>query len=178
MGWASELADVLQKYSSATPTGGERGQSSDTHQDFDRIAQTAPRSAVADGLTEAFRSNQTPPFAEMIAHLFSQSSSDQQAGILNRLLTAVGPEFVRQAGMSGILTKLAGMAAMKQPVTPEVAKQVPTEAVKQVAARAEQTNPSIVQMAGEFYAQHPALVKTLGAAALSIAMSQMARRAA
>ena len=67
---------------------------------------------------------------------------------------------------------------MKQPVTPEVAKQVPTEAVKQVAARAEQTNPSIVQMAGEFYAQHPALVKTLGAAALSIAMSQMARRAA
>ena len=44
----------------------------------------------------------------------------------------------------------------------------------ELAAAAKQSNPGIVSELGSFYSQHPTLVKTLGAAALAIAMSHMA----
>jgi hypothetical protein len=42
-----------------------------------------------------------------------------------------------------------------------------------LATHAEQHNPSIVDTVGAFYAQHPALVKSLGVAALAVTMGQM-----
>ncbi len=114
----------------------------------------------------------------MIAHLFTQSSGEQKAGILNRLLSSGGPDFLTQAAGTGMLAKLAETLGASQQVTPEKAQQVAPEAVKQLADRVQHANPSIIEMAGEFYAQHPALVKTLGAGALALAMSKMSRRAA
>jgi hypothetical protein len=52
------------------------------------------------------------------------------------------------------------------------------EAVSQLATEAHKQNPSIVDTVSGFYAQHPTLVKGLGAAALAIAMSHMPKRAA
>ena len=40
------------------------------------------------GLAAAFRSDQTPPFGQMVSRLFSQSGGQQQAGLLNTLLAA------------------------------------------------------------------------------------------
>ncbi len=178
MGWVNELSQVLQKYSGEKAQAAEAPQDSAPHQDFDKVAQAAPRSALADAISEAFRSNSTPPFAEMIAHLFTQSSGEQKAGILNRLLSSGGPDFLTQAAGTGMLAKLAETLGASQQVTPEKAQQVAPEAVKQLADRVQHANPSIIEMAGEFYAQHPALVKTLGAGALALAMSKMSRRAA
>jgi len=48
--------------------------------------------------------------------------------------------------------------------------------VQQLAAHAENTDPSIVDKASAFYAQHTTLVKTLGGAALSIALAKVAER--
>ena len=42
-----------------------------------------------------------------------------------------------------------------------------------IAAHAEKKDPTIMDRAGEFYAQHPDLVKGLGAAALAIALGRM-----
>ena len=42
-----------------------------------------------------------------------------------------------------------------------------------IAEHAEKKDPSIMDRAGEFYAQHPDLVKGLGAAALAIALGRM-----
>jgi hypothetical protein len=49
------------------------------------------------------------------------------------------------------------------------------EQVQQIAAQAEQHNPGIVDRMGDFYAEHPTLVKTLGGAALAIALGHMAQ---
>ena len=61
-------------------------------------------------------------------------------------------------------------------VTPQQAQNISPEAVQQLASRAEQTDPSIIEKASSFYAQHPTLIKTLGAGVMSIAMAKLARR--
>ena len=62
--------------------------------------------------------------------------------------------------------------------TPEQAQAVSPDLVEQLATHAEKSDPSIVDKANAFYAQHPALVKTLGGAALSIMLAHMAQRKA
>jgi hypothetical protein len=61
-------------------------------------------------------------------------------------------------------------------VTPEQAEQIPPETVQQLAAHAEKQNPSIVDQASEFYAQHPTLVKALGAGSLAPIMSHLSKK--
>jgi hypothetical protein len=43
-------------------------------------------------------------------------------------------------------------------------------------AQAEQKNPSVVERASEFYAQHPTLVKTIGGGALAIVLAKIAQK--
>jgi hypothetical protein len=47
--------------------------------------------------------------------------------------------------------------------------------VQELAAKAEQQNPGIVDRMGDFYAEHPTLVKAIGGAALAIALGHMAQ---
>jgi hypothetical protein len=69
MSWINELGGILDRY-----VGAQGGQPPATvHDDFDRVAQAAPPSDVADGLAAAFRSDATPPFAQMLAQLFGQN---------------------------------------------------------------------------------------------------------
>lgn len=48
--------------------------------------------------------------------------------------------------------------------------------VEQIAAHAEKQNPSVVDATSNFYAQHSGLVKTLGSAALTIALAKIVSR--
>ena len=158
----SNLMGLLQQYANPGTQN-----AANAEQDFQQVSQNASQSHLAGGLAEAFRSNQTPPFAQMLSTLFTNSNSQQQAGILNHLLGSLGP-----GAASGILGNLLGGGTT---VTPEQAQQVPPETVHQLAQQAEKNDPSIVDRASEFYAQHPTLVKTLGAASLAMIMSHMSR---
>jgi hypothetical protein len=60
-------------------------------------------------------------------------------------------------------------------VSPEQADQIPAETVQQLAEHAQKQNPSIVDQAGQFYAQHPTLVKALGAGSLALIMSHLSQ---
>jgi hypothetical protein len=160
MDWMSAVGDILQRYSG--PGGGTAAAPENPHEDFQQVQQAAPQQAVAGGLAQAFRSDRTPPFPEMVANLFRQSDPNQRAGLLNRLLNTVGP---------GMLAGLSGGS-----VTPEQANQVSPEEVRQVAARAEKQNPSVVDEVSSFYAQHPDVVKALGGLALTIALQHILSR--
>ncbi|HKP84917.1 MAG TPA: hypothetical protein VJZ26_02395 [Blastocatellia bacterium] len=170
MNWMNELGGILQQY-----TGAGAAQAPDTvHDDFDQTAQTAPTGVLADGLAAAFRSDQTPEFGQMVAGLFGQSSGPQRAGILNTLISTLGPTIAAQLFARKGLSGLAGILGGGQTeVTPQQAEQVPPEAVADIAAQAEKHDPSIIDMVSNFYAEHPTLVKTLGGAALAIALSRI-----
>jgi hypothetical protein len=179
-----ELSGLLQQYQGAEPT-----QAPDTiDDDFDQVAQAAPQPALSDGLAAAFRSEQTPEFGQMTANLFNNSNPQQQAGLLNTILKYAGPAILGRimsggggggatAGGGGGLSDLINIfKGGQQEVTPEQAEQIPPEAVQQVAEEAQKHDPSIIDKISDFYAEHPTLVKSLGAAALTIALSKIANR--
>jgi hypothetical protein len=165
-----QIGSLLQQYSGS----GVQAPPEQAEEHFDRFAQAAPHSAVADGLAAAFRSNDTPPFPQMIAQLFGQSSGYQRAGLLSTLISAAGPTVVSQILSRHGASGLAGLLGGGHDVSPEAAQQVSPEAVAEIAQQAEQHDPSVVDMASNFYAQHPQLVKTLGAAALTVALAKIA----
>jgi hypothetical protein len=170
MGIFDSLSNVLKNY-----TGGQTQKTETAAEDFDQVAQTAPHNVLAEGLAAAFRSNQTPAFGNLIGNLFSQSSGEQKAGILNHLLTAVGPGVLAQVAGGALSTTLSGNAGQQQ-ITPEQAQAVSPDVVQQMATHAEKSDPTIVDKASAFYAQHATLVKTLGGAALTIALTKVAER--
>ena len=174
------LLDLLQQYAGAQP-----GQATDDVADhFHEVAQAAPPEAVGQGLAAAFRSDQTPPFAQMVGQLFGRADAQQQTGMVNELLAALGPS-VMAAMASG---KVQGWSNAPQPtsnplqggpgtlqLTPQQVRQITPEQVQQLAEHAERQDPSVIDKISGFYAQHPGLVKTLGGAALTIALSKIAR---
>ena len=147
-----------------------RASEADVHNAYDQVTSTAPPAALAAGLAHAFQSDQTPPFPSMTAKLFEQSNPDQKAGLLSTLLGKVNPA-QRSQVLGG--TPLATSPAN---VPPTVAQQVSPQQVEQLAQHAQQQDPSIVDQVSRFYAQHPVLVKTLGAAALGLLLARMTGR--
>lgn len=178
---AFDLGNLLNQYLGGA-AGGNQHQAND---DFDRVAQNAPPDVLARGVTGALRSDQTPPFPQMVSQMFGQSNPNQRAGMLNQLLATLGPAVLAQlaggrSGGQGGLGGLGGLAGIfgggaPAQVTPEQAAQVSPEEVRELAERAEQQNPGIVERMGDFYAQNPTLVKAIGGAALAIALGHMAQ---
>ena len=168
MDWMNAVGDLVQRY-----TGGGAGASpayANPHEDFQQVAQAAPKEVVASGLTQAFQSDRTPPFPQMLANLFSQSNPDQRAGLLNRIMDAIGP------GAAASVPGLNSLSANAAGVTTAQASQVSPAQVQQLAEHAERQNPSVVNEVSDFYAQHPQVVKAVGGLALSIALQHMLRR--
>jgi hypothetical protein len=167
MSWLNSLSDMVERYSGQG--GGTASAPQDPHQDYEQVTRAAPSNVVAGGLSEAFRSDRTPPFPEMISNLFRQSDPNQRAGLLNHLLGAGG------SGGLANLPGLAGLFGGRNQVTPDQANQVSPEQVQQIAAHAQKQDPSIVDQVSSFYAQHPQAVKALGGLALTIALQHMMR---
>ena len=165
----SDLVGIFEQYRNASVANPPKN----VQQDYSRAADNVPSSHLADALSEAFRSGETPPFGQMLGSLFANSNPDQRAGILNHLLTAVGPSVLASGGLGSLGGLLRGG---KTQVSPEQATQVSPEAVQQLAEHAEQQNPSIIDQAGRFYSQHPKLVQALGAGSLALIMSHLSRR--
>ncbi len=130
-----------------------------------------PQQNLGNAIGAAFRSDATPPFGQMVGSLFGQSNPQQQAGVLNQLVQSIGP-----GALSGVAGGILGRILGGQPgssITAQQASQLSPADVSAIAAHAQQQDPSIVDRIGSFYAQHPTLVKTLGAVALSTVMSHL-----
>jgi predicted Zn-dependent peptidase len=163
------LGNLLQQY-----LGGANANTAQAADDFDRVTQNAPRETVAQGVTQALRSDQTPPFPQMVGQMFSQGNPDQRAGMINQLLSGVAPSLLSSVA-GGTLGHLFGGGQAPAQVTPEQAAQVSPEQVQEIAAKAEQHNPDVVNRIGNFTSAHPNLVKAIGGAALAIALGHIAQ---
>jgi hypothetical protein len=170
MDWMNALSDIIQRYSGQA--GGTAAAPASPHEDYQQVTRTAPAQVVADGLSHAFRSDQTPPFPQMLASLFGKSDPGQRAELLNRLLGSVDRGTIAALpGLGGLASFLGG-----ERISPEQASRISPGQVQQIAAHAEKQNPSIVDEVSGFYAQHPQVVKALGGLALTIALQRMLRR--
>jgi hypothetical protein len=202
MGLGFDIGNILQQYGGVNPNQPPN----DVEQHFDQVAQNSPNDDLADGLSEAFRSDQTPPFPNMVGQLFGQADSNQRAGMMNQLLAALGPAVIgamlnRGAGGGGLGNVLGGLGGglgggalggglggilggllngspgqQQMQVRPEDVERMRPEEFEELARHAERENPGIVDQMSRFYAQNPGLVKALGGAALAIALGKMSQR--
>jgi hypothetical protein len=144
-------------------------------QHFEQIAQSAPKEALGQGIADALRSDQTPSIGQMVGNMFGQSKPQQQAGVLNQILATVGPAVL--AGLAGgVLGNVLSPGTTQ--VTPEQASQVSPQQVQDIVNHAERAHPGLADALGRFYAEHAGLVRTLGTAALTIALAKMRQRMA
>jgi hypothetical protein len=170
MDWINEVEHIFQRYSGQA--GGTASAPADPHEDFQEVAKAAPPDVVAGGISQAFHSDQTPPFAEMVSKLFSNSDPNQRAGLLNRICQSVGPRALASLPGLGGLSSLFGAGN----ITPQQASQVSPEQVQQMAAHAEGQNPAVVEHVSSFYAQHSQVMRAAGGMALTIALQHMLNR--
>ena len=179
---AFDLGSLLQNYLGAG--AGANIPHAEVEGHFDQVAQNASPDAMSQGLAAAFRSDSTPPFGQMVGQLFGAADPNQRAGMLSRLIAGVAPGVLASlsagagasGGLGGILGRLLPGGSAPAAITPAQAAQVTPAEVEQIAQHAEQHNPGIIERMSGFYAEHPQLVKSLGAAALAIAMGRMANR--
>lgn len=75
------LLDLLSQVVAGGAVSGEH---------FDQVAQNAPDKVIANGLTHAFQSEQTPSIGDMVGQMFGNSNGQQQAGMLNQILATLG----------------------------------------------------------------------------------------
>jgi len=164
MGLLDNLKGVLAQYAGgATPAG-------DTGDHFQQVAQSVDQGTLAQGISAAMRSDQTPPFAPLVSQLFSSASPDQKMAMINTLLSSMTPE--QRAKLAGLVPGLGTAPS----VSKEQAAAVSPSAVQNLAQHAEQHDAGIVDRMSALYAAHPTLVRTLGTAAMMIAMRKIAER--
>jgi len=138
-------------------------------QHFDQVVEQSSPNDLAPGVAAALRSDQTPPFGDMVGQLFGQSDSNQRAGMLNSLLRTLGPAALSSIAGGALGRVLGGQSH----VTVEQANQISPDEAAQIAAHAERAQPNVVDDVSAFYAQHATLLKTLGGTALMIALAKM-----
>jgi hypothetical protein len=161
------LLDMLQQALGGTTTADGHA---NAEKHFDQVAQQASPGQLSAGLAETMRSKETPPFGNMVSQMFGQSSSTQQAGVLNQILGALGP--AAATGLAGgVLGRM--LSPGQSQITPEQASQLSPAQVNEIATQAEQTHPGVVDQVSEFYGQHSGLIKVLGGAALAVALAKM-----
>ena len=141
--------------------------------DFHQVTQNIPPDVLSKGLNAALDSDRTPAAGQMIAQMFEASTPEQRAAMLNRLVAALGPN--AGAVLGGLLGSAAAGAGGPPTVTPGQAARVDPQQVQDAVAKAQRQSPDIVGTLSDFYAQHPTLVKTLGSAALAIALGKISQ---
>jgi hypothetical protein len=171
MTWTDQLGNLLKQYTSG---GAAAAPAPDVHAHFDQVAQAAPLSTIAEGLTAAFNSDKTPAFGQMLSTLFNNSSGDQKAGMINQLLSSINPATLTQILSGAGLAGLVGAGSTQ--LTPDQAQKLSPDVVQELATHAQKSNPSVVDSVSTFYAQHSTLIKTLGGTALTIALAKVAER--
>lgn len=143
--------DILERYADW-----QRGEPAppEVAQDFERVAGVLPAEVLGDALEDAFRAEETPAFEEMVADLYAHSDGRQRAALLDTVLRELGTD---------------------SHFSPEEAGQVNARDVQELVGYAAHEHPDLVHRLSEFYARAPSLVKTLGADALAIALTRLAR---
>ena len=163
MALLDSLKNLLGQYTSGTAS------EQDAAAHFQQMAQSVDASTLAPGIAAAMRSDQTPPFNELVAHLFSNAPTDQKAAMLNSLLGAMSPE--QRATVDRDASGSHGWDG-------EWGPGVGTVAGRGRSGRATgRTAQSVDRRPHEHVLRSaPDLVRTLGTAAMMIAMRKIAER--
>ena len=164
------MMDILGRYAEGRPSI----RSSDVEHDFEEIVHEAGPGTLEEGIAEAFRSDETPPFEDMVAQLFERSDAQTRAGLLDNLLAGLGPNALVALG-GGALSDVLRRYLAGARVAPERAAVVDSGQVREAARLARRQSPGVLERVSRFYARHPDQIRNLDKVAMGIALSRMAQ---
>lgn len=118
---------MLTQYASGAAPSGDAG----TH--FQQVAHSVDSGTLAHGIAAAMRSDDTPPFAQMVSQLFASGSGDQEMAMLNMLRSSVSPE--QRTQLSSLIP---GLGAVSTTTGATMASAISPAAVQTLAQRVEQ----------------------------------------
>ncbi|HUK35447.1 MAG TPA: hypothetical protein VLV86_16135 [Vicinamibacterales bacterium] len=159
-----DVKELLGKYASGAAPAGDAG----AH--FQQVAQSVDSSTLAGGIAAALRSDKTAPFSQLVSKLFASGSGEQKTAMLSTLLSALPAD--QRAKVSSMIPALGGASS---DLASPAAEGVSAKDVQQLAQHVEKQDGTIVDKMSALYAAHPALIKTLGASAMAIAMRKIAQ---
>lgn len=136
---------------------------------FSKSRSRSIRGRLRKGSRRRLRSDERPLFAQSVSQL--SAPRDRKVAWLKMLLSSVSPE--PRAQLSSLVPGLGVLSAT--PGTPAAAAISPA-AVQTLAQHVEQHDAGIVDRMSALYAAHPTLEKTVGTAAMMIAMREIAER--
>jgi len=170
---------VLENLTELAKRINEKTPEKDVFSTYERMAETIPQGTLADALVNTFRNEKTMPFREAFFNLFHEASPVQKAAILNKISGTLGSgrlaEILGARARFGVLAKILSGGAE---ITPAQAEEIRPDDVKAFVEEAEKKEPKIVNAASTFFAQHPLLVKALGARTLVRLISRIAEEKA
>lgn len=166
----NDVSAMLQQY--AAETGVRSVQKVEA--DFVEVAQKLPPEELTTGLAEAIHSEHTPSFEEMVGESFARGDKEQKADMLKRLLAGVGPAALQSLVEQGVLRADVRQAPIEA-IGVEQASRLTPELVQRIAQEATRHDPGLIERMTSFYAENPDLGKTLGGAALSVALGRLAQ---
>lgn len=162
MAFLNDLKQMLNQYVSGGAPSGDTG----TH--FQQVAQSVDSATLAQGIAAAMRSDDTPPFSQLVSQLFASGSGEQKLAMLTTLFSSLPPD---------VRAELPSMIPGLGPaISPTSAEAISPDAVQQLAEHAQQHDAGIVDRMSALYAAHPGLIRTLGNAAMMIALRTIAQR--
>ncbi|HEY0846258.1 MAG TPA: hypothetical protein VGE12_12890 [Noviherbaspirillum sp.] len=168
----NDVSAVLQQYSAETGVHSVQK----VEQDFVAIAQHVPAGDLTGGLAQAIHSEQTPPFDELMRDSYMRGGATQRAAMLKRLLDGASAEVLRPLVNDNVFphVDVARQSLAAVHVDESIAGQLAPETFQQVARLAVEEDPAVIDRMIEFYAIDPDAGRTLGGAALSVAMGKVA----
>jgi len=155
MHFEKDVSSLLQQYVAETGVYSTQKVESD----FVAVAKRVDAAHIMNGLSEAFRSEHTPSFGQLVGQSFEQMDGAQRVGMLNQLLESEGhPFFEEQHGV----------------VSRDMANRLHPSLIEQIAHDAERHDPAVIDKLSNVYAEDMELAKTLGGHALSVALVKIA----
>lgn len=167
----TDILAVLQQYAGDT---GIRSLKK-VEEDYTHVAERLSAEAMTTGLSEAFRSENTPAFAETVSQSYERGDAGQRADILTRLIDGTSTfagRPVQDAGMfeqSEIAYDTSNVAT-----DPNTTEQCRPELVEHIACQVEQEDDETVDKMSGYYAGNPTVAKTLGGAMLGTVLRNIA----
>ena len=100
MGLLDTMKGMLTQYNAGTASEGN------AEADFHQLAQSLDAGTLAQGISAVMRSDQTPPFAQIVSQLFASGTGDQKTAMLKTLLSSAAPDL-----QNSLAAMLAGAGA-------------------------------------------------------------------
>jgi len=163
MGYMNMIGSLLGQYA-----GGQQPNKQQAFDHYDQIHQNVPSDMLGSVIGPALSSLGGNEVQQRVLNSAGQMTPEQRGGLMQSLLGSFASSGVNPMSLLGDLGMRQSLASNPSDASPEE--------LAQLATHAHETDPGVFGQAMSFYSQHPALVKAMGAVAISAIAKQLFQR--